>query len=126
MTSRAPQAKTPAPPAGAKKLSAPVHLSREAAKAVVKTPARNLLKSPSMTRTSPAPGTHSGPPESSARPKPGSTPLSTSSSPSPTPRKAAMSNKTAPAKDTTQEYREDAVEDTAVRRSPQGASSKSS
>ena len=37
-----------------------------------------------------------------------------------------MSNKTAPAKDTTQEYREDSVEDTAVRRSPKGATAESS
>jgi RNA polymerase primary sigma factor len=37
-----------------------------------------------------------------------------------------MSNKTAPAKDTTQEYREDSVEETAVRRSPQGATPESS
>ncbi len=36
-----------------------------------------------------------------------------------------MSNKTAPAKDTTEEYREDAVENTAVRRSPQGVSDSS-
>ena len=36
-----------------------------------------------------------------------------------------MSNKTASAKDTTQEYREDSVEDTAVRRSPKGVSSES-
>ena len=37
-----------------------------------------------------------------------------------------MSNKTAPAKDTTQEYREDSVEDTAVRRSPKGVTGESS
>jgi RNA polymerase primary sigma factor len=37
-----------------------------------------------------------------------------------------MSNKTAPAKDTTQEYREDSVEDTAVRRSPKGVSGEAS
>jgi len=49
-----------------------------------------------------------------------------SSSSSPSSRKAAMSNKTAPAKDTTQEYREDSVEDTAVRRAPKGVSAESS
>jgi len=33
-----------------------------------------------------------------------------------------MSNKTAPAKDTTEEYREDTVENTAIRRAPKGVS----
>jgi RNA polymerase primary sigma factor len=36
-----------------------------------------------------------------------------------------MSNKTAPAKDTTEEYREDSVENTAIRRSPKGVSESS-
>jgi RNA polymerase primary sigma factor len=36
-----------------------------------------------------------------------------------------MSNKTAPAKDTTEEYREDSVENTAIRRSPKGVTESS-
>ena len=124
MTSRAPQTKTsaPAPSApGAKKLGASAQLSREAAPASVKRPARNLLKTPLMTT-----------PEKQSTERHATTGVaaqrgapSSSSSPS-SPRKAAMSNKTASAKDTTQEYREDSVEDTAVRRSPKGVSSEAS
>jgi len=115
MTSRAPQSKPVAPPPGAKKLGAPDHLSREAAPASVKRPARNLLKTPEVTAPDQPNGRRAKSGEA-ARPV-----TSSSSSSSPSSRKVAMSNKTAPAKDTTQEYREDAVEDTAVRRSPKGA-----
>src|SRR6187431_1403388 len=120
MTSRAPQTKTSAPTSGAKKLGARAQLSREAAPASVKRPARNLLKTPLMTtpeKESTERRTGTG---VAARPGAAS---SSSSSSSPSSRKVAMSNKTAPAKDTTQEYREDSVEDTAVRRSPKGVGS---
>src|SRR6478736_4337948 len=120
MTSRAPQTKNPAPApnaTGAKKLGAPAQLSREAAPASVKRPARNLLKSPLMTATKKE--------STERRPATGEAaqPSAASSSSSPSSRKAAMSKQTASAKDTTQEYREDSSEDTAVRRSPKGAGS---
>src|SRR6478609_1114530 len=120
MTSRAPQTKNPAPApnaTGAKKLGAPAQLSREAAPASVKRPARNLLKSPLMTAT--------GKESTERRPASGAAaqPSAASSSSSPSSRKAAMSKQTASAKDTTQEYREDSSEDTAVRRSPKGVGS---
>jgi RNA polymerase primary sigma factor len=121
MTSRAPQTKNSAPMSGAKKLGAPAQPSREAAPASVKRPARNLLKTPVMTT-----------PEKESTERHASrgvaahTGAASSSSSSPSSRKVAMSNKTAPAKDTTQEYREDSVEDTAVRRSPKGVSTESS
>src|SRR5450755_603534 len=128
MTSRAHQTKTVAPSRVAKKLGAPARLGREVASASVKTPARNLLKNSPMRafRSSPrrpAPAPTSVPErleeESSS---PVSSPVSSST---PSPRKAAMSNKTAPAKDTTEEYREDSVENTAIRRSPKGVSDSS-
>src|SRR6478736_335532 len=117
MTSRAPQTKTTAPTSGAKKLGAPAQLSREAAPSSVKRPARNLLKPPLMTAT--------GKESTERRPASGAAaqPSAASSSSSPSSRKAAMSKQTASAKDTTQEYREDSSEDTAVRRSPKGAGS---
>lgn len=117
MTSRAPQPKPAATTPGAKKLGAPEHLSREGAPASVKRPARNLLKTPQMIDPDQTQ-------ERRAKSGVAAQPVtSSSSSSSPSSRKVAMSNKTAPAKDTTQEYREDAVEDTAVRRSPKGAES---
>jgi len=120
MTSRAPQTKPAAPSRAAKKLGASMHPSRETRSGAVQPTARNLLKS------SPMRGFRSSDPRS-RRPAPAeessSRPANTLS-PSPTlsSRKAAMSNKTAPAKDTTEEYREDSVENTAVRRSPKGVS----
>ena len=116
MTSRATQTKTPRPTAGAKKLGAPAQLSREAAPGSVKRPARNLLK-PSLMTASEKESTERQASRLAAHP------VAPSSSSSPSSRKAAMSNKTASAKDTTQEYREDSVEDTAVRRSPKGVGS---
>src|SRR4051812_41417551 len=123
MTSRAPQTKHTASAqnaSGAKKLSASAQLSREAAPASVsigapsssdlppksgKARAHNLLKSP----PGPAPRSHA---RNAAPVQPGKP---TSSPRPPSARKEAMSNKTtAPAKDTTQEYREDSVEETAV------------
>ncbi len=126
MTSRAPQTKLSAPTPGAKKLGAPLRLSREAAPVAreaapsVKRSARNLLKTPQMTTREKASTERHASPGVAAHPG-----VASSSSSSPSPRKAAMSNKTAPAKDTTQEYREDSVEDTAVRRSPKGVTAES-
>jgi len=122
MTSRAPQTKTATPKPGAKTLGARSHLSRDRAPGTVKPSARNLLKSSPM-RTRPfAPNSHGSVTEEG---EPSPSAKSSSLSPTPAPRKAAMSNKTAPAKDTTEEYREDAVENTAVRRSPKGVSESS-
>src|SRR3954469_3011874 len=120
MTSRAPQSKPAAPSSasGAKKLGAPAQLSREAAPTSVKRPARNLLKPPQMTTPDKESTERRATRGAAAHPGAASSSSSPSSS-----RKAAMSNKTASAKDTTQEYREDSVEDTAVRRSPKGVSS---
>ena len=124
MTSRAPQSKASVPissGSGAKKLGARAQLSREAAPASVKRPARNLLKPPLMTTPDKESTERHTAPGVAARPV-----AASGSSSSPSSRKVAMSNKTAPAKDTTQEYREDSVEDTAVRRSPKGVSSEAS
>jgi len=120
MTSRAPQTKNNAPisDSGAKKLGAPAQLSREAAPASVKRPARNLLNTRQMTTPEKESTERDATRGVAARPG-----AASGSSSSPSSRKAAMSNKTASAKDTTQEYREDSVEDTAVRRSPKGVSS---
>ena len=120
MTSRAPQTKTAVPASGAKKLSAPAEYGREAAPSSVKRAARNLLNPRQMT-----PPDSPNPEPRGATAQPGASP-STRSGSSPSSRKVAMSNKTAPAKDTTQEYREDSSEDTAVRRSPQGTAESSS
>src|SRR5437868_7069779 len=107
MTSRAPQTKPAAPTRPAKKLDASAHSSREARSASVKPTARNLLKSSPMRgfRSSDSRRRPVSAEESSSRPEISSSPSTTLTS-----RKAAMSNKTAPAKDTTEEYREDSVE----------------
>src|SRR6188474_394363 len=116
MTSRAPQTKNsaPAPSAtSAKKLGASAQLSRDAAPGSVKRPARNLLNTSQMTTPEKESTERHATRGTAARPG-----AASGSSSSPSSRKAAMSNKTASAKDTTQEYREDSVEDTAARRSP--------